>query len=266
MEPKTEGITSRDNGRLVSARRVRDGRDRTRIFIEGRRLVEEALRSEIDFEECFIAESFRSDQFVEKISKRSCPIFEISEKLFSSIADTSAPQGIVLIARRPATDRQKIDTAIASPGLPLAVFLNEINNPSNLGAVLRTAEAAGILGVIVSPKSADTFSAKAIRASMGAVFRIPIWENADFDQVLEWATMNEFIATASDISATTTYSEIDWKLPRLVIFGSEAHGLTSSELAKSTEKIFIPMENGVESLNLAVSAGVILFEAKRQRA
>ena len=121
------------------------------------------------------------------------------------------------------------------------------------------------MGVIVSPKSADTFSAKAVRASMGAIFRIPVWENADIDQALDWAAMNEFIVTASDVSATTTYSEIDWKLPRLVIFGSEAHGLNSFELEKSKEKIVIPMENGVESLNLAVSAGIILFEAKRQR-
>ena len=144
--------------------------------------------------------------------------------------------------------------------------MKEINNPSNLGAILRTTEAAGVAGVIISTNSADAFAAKAVRASMGAAFRIPVWYNAEFYEVLNWAAANNLTVTACDVSAALSYTDIDWKLSRLLVFGSEAHGLDSDDLGKIQEKINIPMANQVESLNLSVSAGIILFEAKRQRA
>ncbi len=260
-----EKITSRDNSRLVAARRVRDGKDRASIFIEGRRLVEEALRSDLDLEACFVIENFRSDGLVEMIAQRTRRIIELPGKIFHSIADTNSPQGVILISKRPFSSRELIEARATTALLPIVIFLKETNNPSNLGAILRTAEAAGIAGVIVSTNSADIFSTKALRASMGAAFRVPVWENAGFDEALTWAAANDFIATASGISLTIDYTEIDWMVPRLLIFGSEAHGLESAELKKIQEKIVIPMENDVESLNLAVSAGIILFEAKRQR-
>lgn len=265
MVQKTERITSRDNTRLVAARKTRDGKNSGRIFIEGRRLVEEALRSEIDVDEIFVADNFRSDCLLERISERAGSIAELSEKLFTTIADTNNPQGIIVIANRPDSTKEALDRSASKTNRHF-ILLKEINNPSNLGAILRTAEAAGIAGIIVSTKSADVFSAKSIRASMGACFRVPVWENADFDEALEWANGKDLVPTASDISAATSYADIDWRQPRLVVFGSEAHGLESGELDKISEKIRIPMDNDVESLNLAVSAGIVLFEAKRQRA
>jgi TrmH family RNA methyltransferase len=145
------------------------------------------------------------------------------------------------------------------------IFLFEINNPSNLGAIFRTAEAAGAAGVIISAKSAAAFSPKAMRAALGANLRLPIWENARFEQVLIWASETKAITTAADINAVKKYTEIDWNQPRLLIFGSEAHGLSENARTSIEELIYIPMQNDVESLNLAVSCGIILFEAHRQR-
>ena len=190
-------------------------------------------------------------------------IVELPDKIFRSIADTEQPQGIVLIAKRPKTSIENIESRITSALLPIVIFLKEINNPSNLGAILRTAEAAGVAGVIVSKNSADVFSPKALRGAMGASFRLPVWDNAGFDEVLRWAK-RKLVTTAADVSVSAGYTQIDWKTPRLLIFGSEAHGLNPSELEQINEMITIPMENAVESLNLAVSAGIILFEAKRQ--
>src|SRR5258708_36336930 len=99
---------------------------------------------------------------------------------------------------------------------------------------------------------------------MGASFRLRVWENADFNEVLAWVKEGNLTTTAADIAAKNSYSEIDWKKPRLLIFGSEARGLGDEKLKGIAEKIYIPMENSVESLNLAVSAGIILFEAKLQ--
>jgi TrmH family RNA methyltransferase len=144
------------------------------------------------------------------------------------------------------------------------VLLHEINNPANLGAILRTAEAAGVAGIIISQNSADVFSPKSVRASMGACLRLNLWTNAGFEEVLSWSRENNLISTAADINARESYTEIDLSKPRLLIFGSEARGLSAEDFGEIDEQLVIPMENGVESLNLAVSCAVVLFEAKRQ--
>ncbi len=259
-----EKITSRDNSRLVAARKIRDGKEKQSIFIEGRRLVEEALRSRLVFEDCYISESFVGDELIADIARRTDSITELPDRIFSSIADTNSPQGIVLLAKRPESSGLDIESRLSSGALPVVVFLKEINNPSNLGAILRTAEATNIAGVIVSKNSADAYSPKAIRGSMGSCFRVPIWQGAVLGDVLAWARDRNLRVTASDVSAVRSYTDIDWKRPRLLIFGSEAHGLDGNDLADIDEKVLVPMSNDVESLNLAVSAGIILFEAKRQ--
>lgn len=258
-----EKISSRDNGRLVRVRKIRDGKVATHIFIEGRRLVGESLRSTLDFDQCFIVDGFSDEDLLSRIWQRTKSVAIVPERVFSSIADTDNSQGIVLIAKRPESSAFNIES-VSEFGSPYLIFLNEINNPSNVGAVLRTAEAANVAAVIVSKNSADVFSPKALRAAMGASFRLAIWERADYQEVAAWAAKAGFTATAADISAAKSYDQLDWKIPRLLIFGSEAHGLSREELDLAAETVRIPMSNNVESLNLAVSAGIILFEAKRQ--
>ncbi len=262
-----EKITSRDNQHLVNARKVRDGRSPELIFVEGRRLVTEALRSDISIDQCFCVDDFGDRELISAISEKTTRIFVIPERIFGSIADTSSPQGIILLAKRPDSGVGRIERLLAdrSTGFPLVLFLNEINNPANLGAILRTAEAAGVAGVVISENSADAYSPKSLRSAMGSGFRLPIWENVQFSEVLKWANKWGLKLTAADIGAERIYSEVDWRQPRLLIFGSEAHGLSESDLGRVEELLHIPMENNVESLNLAVSAGIILFEAKRQR-
>ena len=143
-------------------------------------------------------------------------------------------------------------------------MLHQINNPSNLGATLRTAEAVAAAGIVTTKYSTDVFSPKSLRGAMGAAFRLPLWTDADFFEVLNWSRQMNLISIAADVRAKKSYLEIDWSVPHLLIFGSEAHGLSESELTETEENLKIPMENRVESLNLAVSCGVILFEAKRQ--
>lgn len=254
-------ITSRDNPKLKLARKVRDGREKNLIFVEGWRLANEAFRSDINITEIFLSENFNR----KLVSFGSLIFTEVSQKVFGSIADTKNSQGIILLAERPKTDQTnfEIRTKQKNARLPMFVFLNQVNNPANLGAILRSAEAVDVRGVIISKNSADVFAPKAIRASMGASFRLNLWTNAGFEEVLDWARKRKLKTTAADICARQSYTEIDWRKPRLLIFGSEAHGLDEKELALIDEKFVIPMENQVESLNLAVSCGIVLFEAKR---
>lgn len=259
-------ITSRDNQKLKFARKVCDGRERNLMFVEGLRLAEEVLRSSIEIKEVFFtaqfAENLRGKMILENAETSN--LNEVSAQIFNSLADTKTSQGIVLICAKPATNQQRIEADLPKRKVPLVVLLHEINNPSNLGAILRTAEAVGVSGVILSKKSADVFSPKSLRSAMGASFRLPIWTDADFFEVLDWARENNLKSVCADINSTKSYTEIDWEIPRLVIFGSEAHGLSETERDAIDESLIIPMENNVESLNLAVSCGVILFEAKRK--
>lgn len=259
-------IKSRDNARLVHIRKVRDGKMAGEIFLEGSRLVEEALRSDVRLLECVLTAAFgeseRSRSILNRLSSSDVRVSEIPEPVLKSIADTANPQGIILTAERPAAGFDRMPEIAPTPGL--FVYLYEINDPSNLGAVLRSAEAAGVSGVILSPRSADPFSPKALRAGMGSNLRVPVWENADLTECFKWSREKGIRIAAADVSGTKSYTDLDWTSPSIVAFGSEAHGLDPVSRAAADEIFRIPMKNGVESLNLAVSAGIVFFEAVRQ--
>lgn len=263
---ETETISSKDNSRLKAARAVRDGREPGKLLVEGVRLFREALRSDLSLEDVFIStDVFETPQIRELrelvLTSRSA-ISTVAAKAFDSITDTENSQGIVGIARRP---EFLLEGIRANTQSGLIVFLNKINNPSNLGAIVRTAEAAGVSATITSKDSADAYSPKAVRASMGSAFRLPIIQGIEFESVLEWARERKVRTVAADVNSNIDYTDLKWEGSTLLILGSEAHGLNPGEIRLIDETVFIPMENDVESLNLAVSVGIILFEAKRQR-
>jgi TrmH family RNA methyltransferase len=254
-----EIIRSKDNAKLKLAREVRDGRDSGLVFIEGFRLAAEALRSRLVIRLCLISEDIDAkNDLMDQIAAADIPTSYAAAKLFAGIADTKTPQGIIMLAEKPANG--KFHDAF---GKGLLVLLKEANDPSNIGAILRTAEAAGVGGVMLTEGSADAFSPKALRASMGAAFRVPVWQNVEFADAIKQAKESGMIVTVADIKADKNYTDIDRNKTRLLVFGSEAHGLDDAELKLADEIIKIQMKNGVESLNLAVSAGIIMFEAAR---
>ena len=257
-------ITSKDNSRLKRARAVRDGREREMIFVEGVRLVTELIRSPLAPVELFVSDEFceRNGELIQKLASDFAPeIHEVELKIFNSIVDTENSQGIVVLAARP----QQSDFNLQAIEKGLFIYLNKINNPSNLGAVVRSSEAVGVQGVLTSPESTDIFSPKAIRASMGSAFRLPLYSDIPLEEAVNLVKEQGMRVVAADISAKKSYTEAIWSGPTMLVLGSEAHGLREAELALVDETVLIPMENGVESLNLAVSAGIILFEAKRQQ-
>lgn len=260
-------ISSRDNPHVKRARRVRDGKEAGLIFLEGLRLVDEAARSRTGVESVFATTELLAELDASHLTAWLWPdrIFEVSESLLQSIADTNSPQGIVVIAERPRTGPDPIEVSLRE-SMPLVVYLDQINNPSNLGAVIRTAEAAGVAGVMISQGSADVFSPKSLRAAMGSSLRLPLWTEVAFSEALDWSHANGLRTVAADVGGTRSYLDIDWSVRRMLVFGSEAHGLSDEHLEMVDERILIPMAREVESLNLGVACGVILFEARRQNA
>jgi RNA methyltransferase, TrmH family len=259
-----ERITSRENPKISRAKKVREGLIGERIFVEGTRLLREAIRSDVVIEAVFISANLGDEPLAGELARRGYPVYMISAKIASGLSDTVTSQGVFAIAHKPRTGEQEICRNMTLADLPIVVLLNEANNPSNLGAVIRSAEAAGAAGLITTPRSASAFSPKALRASMGSAFRLPIWEGIDLQSAAAWAASSHLQISAATGKASTSYLDLDWKAPRLVILGSEAHGLTPEQLAVADESIFIEMNAEVESLNLAVAASVILFEARRQ--
>ena len=246
---------------------VRDGRVKEQIFVEGLRLCEEAFRANLKISEVFVTENFaqneRNENFLKEAEKFN--LFEVSSKIFDSLSDTKTSQGVILIAEKPTHGKNIIEAKLNETKFPLVVLLHQINNPTNLGAILRTAKAVDVAGIITTKNSTDVFSPKALRGAMGAAFRLPLWTNADYFEALEWARAKNLKSVCADIRSGKSYTEIDWTIGRLLVFGSEGHGLSQMERDVTDESLIIPMENDVESLNVAVACGVILFEAKRQK-
>lgn len=259
-------ITSRDNVHVKEAKRVRDGKQRDKIFIEGVRLIEEAVRSEAKMHCLFVSDDGldRNGELVGATTARE--VYQLADPVFQSIADTVTSQGIAALAERPVAGPIELEKRLSTASVPLVAFLYEINNPSNLGAVIRTAEAAGVAGVIVSNGSADAFSPKAVRAAMGSSFRLPVWTDVEIHEAIEWARSKNLLTVATGTGAARIYTGVDWTRPAMLVFGSEAHGLPDTVMQKVDDRILIPMDEPVESLNLAVACGVILFEARRQNA
>lgn len=260
-------ISSRDNQKLKFARAVREGCEEEKIFVEGLRLAEEVLKTNLEIQYVFFTlnflESTRGFSLIETLSKKNIELFELEMRVFDSLADTKTSQGIILIANKPKVGQEIIEQKLSAN--PLLILLHQINNPTNLGAILRTAEAVGVEGVIATKGTADVFSTKTMRGAMGANLRLPFWTNSEFAEVINWAKIEGIKSVCADIRSKKSYLEIDWKVPRLLVVGSEGHGLTLAEQLATDESLIIPMANEVESLNVAVACGVILFEAKRQR-
>src|SRR5215213_7289961 len=261
-------ITSRDNSLLRQARAVRDGKIDELIFVEGLRLCEEAQRSKLKIEAVIVSEELlrkeRAAQAIAELSRVAKRSASVSEKLLESISYTKTPQGIVVLADRPDSSEDRLNASLAAS--QLLVVLHQINNPVNVGAILRTAEAAGATGVVTTRNTSDPFSPKSLRGAMGSAFRLPIWSGPSYDEAIEWCRERDIVTACADAEAATDYTDLDWTKASALLLGPESTGFTAEELMNADRRVRIPMKGLAESLNVSVAAGILLFEAARQRA
>lgn len=260
-------ITSRDNPQLRLARAVRDGKNTDFIFVEGLRLCEEALRSALEIEAVIVSEELlrkeRVANTIAELDQAAHRSASVSEKLLESISYTKTPQGIVVLARRPESSEKRLSAAIDKNAL--LVVLHQINNPVNVGAILRTAEAAGAGGVITTRNTSDPFSPKSLRGAMGSAFRLPIWTGPTYEEMIDWCRKRKIETVCADAEASLDHTEFNWTKATALVLGPESTGLTAAETERADHVVRIPMHGAVESLNVSVAAGILLFEAARQR-
>jgi TrmH family RNA methyltransferase len=173
----------------------------------------------------------------------------------AAAADTVQPQGVVALARWPQVE----------PGRPgIVLVLDAIQDPGNLGTLLRSAEAVGVAELLCVKGAADLFSPKVVRAAMGAHFRLAMEQDLSWEQVGERLEFVDHVY-AADAGANMPYYAADWRQPAALIIGNEAHGLSDDARALARKLVGIPMRGRAESLNAAVAGSIILFEAQRQR-
>ena len=250
--------------KLLSQLKEKKFRDKEALFIaEGEHVVEEAVKrgAAIEFivcsEVCFDVAS-RHGAALERSLEN---IYYLSDRDFEKISDTENPKGIIAVVYKP-----KHGISVLTEGKePFFVVCDGIQDPGNLGTIIRSAAAAGCTAVAVSDNSVDPFNPKAVRSSGGCIFSIPVVAEVKVDDVLKLSKEKGIKVLASASSAKKSIYEADLKPPVAVIIGNEGAGISQEIQSLCDETVSIPMKRDVESINAAVSASVILFEAVRQR-
>jgi RNA methyltransferase, TrmH family len=274
-----EKITSRQNPLVKRFRRVRTIGERQHVFLEGVRLIEDALSTGARFESvAFTAELESSEQgaaLLDSLRRVQCRGALVSKQVMEAIADTKTPQGVAAIVSRPYLE---LDDLFAG-GPDLLVIADELQDPGNLGTIIRTAEAAGASGLITTRYTVDPFNDKAIRASMGSALRLPLVTGANRRVIAARCRDHKIkviasrpapraqgvIEDATRVEAVKVCTEVDMTVPIALIVGREATGISAAAQGEADEFVRIPMAEGVESLNVAAAAAILLYEAARQR-
>lgn len=255
-------------------------RDESNLFcIEGIRLAEESLLSNWPVKMCVYTktalEKDRVAAFLERLPSIGgdgqtdrIPLIEVSEEVYNKITDTKEPQGIMVILGKNPCNLNELFTAgnRNKKKMPLIAVLDGVGDPGNAGTIIRTADAAGCTGVVLLKDSADLFSGKTLRATMGSLFHIPVAEEVERGQLiaaLEKHGVSLLAATLEDKSHI--YYQHNFRKPLAIAFGNEGGGLSREILSCADGKIHIPINGRAESLNVAVAAGIILYEAARQQ-
>ena len=251
-------ITSKSNTQIRNVRKLiesaKERKDRKLFVVEGKRLVLEAPSAWV--EQVFLSESFYS---FGKTDLRGFKNIEVvSDTVFKSISNTVHPQGILAVVRKPEYVLKGLQDAVQKEGSCTLLLLDDIQDPGNLGTILRTAEAAGVGGVIMSPGCADIFNPKTIRSTMGSIYRVPFVVD-ELVSVIEDLKMDGFAIYGAALEGATPFREVDYPPLRAIVIGNEGKGISTSVLNSVTARICIPMKGKVESLNAAVSCAVILY-------
>jgi len=258
-------ITSSQNQQVKRARRVRDGKEPDWIFLEGEHLVTEAVHSGMASDLCLVDDSTQSkfNSLLSELNANNVSIHLTTSSVMASLSDTVTPQGCILIARRP---RANLDDLLRqTQRARLVVVCDRLQDPGNLGSIVRSAEAAGSDGMITLPGTTDPFSPKSLRSSMGSALRLPIATTAPGVEWIQQAKLAGWQVFGATGQGGIDYREVDWNHPILLLLGHEGQGLHDDLLTACDTTLRIPLSPPVESLNVAVAGAIMLFEAARSR-
>lgn len=259
-------LTSLSNPRVKAAVRLRDRRDREATgltIVDGARELARALDAGAEVREAFVADGLALSDEARAVVGRlagGAGLTMVSEAVLAKVAFGDRSDGVVAIIRTPPTDLGRLE-----PGPePLVVVVEAVEKPGNLGAILRSADGAGVDAVIAADPRTDLFNPNAIRASLGTIFTQPV-AAAPSGDVLAWLARHAIRPIAARVDAERAYTDADLRGAVALVLGSEAEGLGGAWDNPGVEPVRIPMRGAADSLNVSVAAAVLLYEALRQR-
>lgn len=202
---------------------------------------------------------------LEELAAKGAALYQIPDELMEKVSDTAAPQGILAVVRRPQWRFADLLDGAAHP--PLLLILENVQDPGNLGTMFRTAEAAGVSGILMNRGTVDVTNPKTVRATMSAIFRVPflVEGSTDFAGALARMKAEGVRLYAAHLDGTAAYDRFSYIEGSGFLIGNEGNGLTPETAALADDLVKIPMCGQIESLNAAMAAGILLFEAARQR-
>lgn len=263
-----KSISSRQNSIVRSFRELAaEPEHGGRVLLDGVHLVRDAIAAGVTLEVVAVSSSqLQSDgeegALARTLDGRGIEVISASDDVFSALSPVRTPSGIVAIGhRKPATVN---DVCGRPDALILAAI--DVQDPGNVGSLIRAAEAAGMTGAFVAGASANPFSWKALRGSMGSALRLPVVAGMDTDQIMRALKSAGIRTVASVVHGGMDPDAVSWSGPVAVLLGGEGPGLSSDLVSQCDARITIPMAPHVESLNVAVAAGIIAYAARRQRA
>ncbi|MBA1335788.1 MAG: rRNA methylase [Firmicutes bacterium] len=261
-------ISSQSNPIIKKVKKLhsRAGRKKFKqYFIEGIRGVEQVLDNGAPVREALfsrdVLEFAGGEDLIRRLEEKGIPVIEVSREVFDSIADTGSPQYIMAVLD---IIQYEIESVISGENI-LVVIVDGIQDPGNLGTIIRTADAAGADGVILLKGTADLYNPKTVRSTMGSVFSTPIIHADDAASLIELLHRHGVAVVATGLEGSKYYFEVDYTGSTAVVIGSEAHGVSDGIMERCDECVRIPMQGKAESLNAAVASAVVLYKAVEQR-
>lgn len=257
-------IASRQNPAVKRFRDVRSGRVDGLMLLDGEHLLEEALRSGVAIDAAAFANQLldaRLAGLAARTHEAGARVLGVSDSVLGAMSPVRHPSGVVAIAVRP---RATLATVLDRHP-QLVLLLGGVQDPGNVGAIVRAAEAFGATGIVTGESTADPWGWKALRGSMGSTFRLPIVAHEPLAAAAARARAHGVRVLATVPHGGTPLSQTDLRAPAAILLGGEGAGIVDELLAAADERLSIPMRDPVESLNVAVAAALIVYEAARQR-
>lgn len=231
-----------------------------RFIVEGIRAVEELLKTPgTGFKAVYTAEleqNRRGKLLLDNLEKKNIETYLVSQREMEQLSECDTPSGVLAAVKA----REYTLADMLEQPQPFLLILDEIQDPGNLGTIIRTAEAAGVNGIIISRDSVDPHNSKVVRASMGSILRMPVVRDSNMNKLLALLKTKKIRIIASDLNSRQYYYQANWDLPLALVLGNEGAGLSREILEQADETVKIPQKRSVESLNVAVASAIIMYQ------
>lgn len=261
-------ITSSSNSlikHVKSLHRKKTRWETNSFFVEGIRAVEETIISKAEIEFFLYSDSlFESkggEELLTLINKNYQNVYNITDKLFNDVSDTQNPQGIIAVVKFTTVSLEEVILDKNN----FLILLDKVQDPGNMGTIIRTADALGANAMIVAKGCVDVFSPKTIRATMGSIFHLPLVYQEDIEDIIATLKKNNIKIISTGLESSKPCYDVNFQEDFVLVIGNEASGISQRVFEISDSIVNIPMSGDAESLNAAIASGIVMYEASRQR-